>query len=445
MIPNHGAFPMKGRKVQDMNEIKRKVLDYINKNQDECVELLCSLIRIPSENKPPKGDEKACQEFVRRKFIELGLEVDVFTPDSIPEIETHPGYFKGRDYVNRPNVIGYYRGRNAAKRMMVSAHADVVPVGDLNLWTVDPWSGVVKDGKVYGRGASDNKDGIAAMYMALKSIMDCGIQLDNDIIIASVVDEENGGANGSLAAVLKYPCNYYINADGVDINIAPVSVSGGRFRIDFRTWSDSSVCAKDCSDAMFIFYNELKQYEKLKTKEFDENSLFKDVSFKNSALRILEMKTGDELDYASNNHGVLKCYVYSTENKEINEKQLLEIIDRAYEKMDKSKIRKPELSFYRRFFNGAKTKVDDILVRTVANNFEAVTGEQARIKAGPISDLSIYYEFGGGSCLGIGTGSLLGNRGASHMPDEFTTIKKFLTLIKTLALTLIDMGLEYDI
>ena len=421
-------------------EYRQKVLEYIDEKVDDCVALLQDIIRIPTENRPPNGCEKKCQQYMQQRFLELCMEVDMFTPDSIENIETHPGYLKGRDYTDRPNLIGIYRGKASKKRIMISAHADVVPAGDLSLWTVDPWSGLVEDGRIYGRGAGDDKEGIAAMYAALKSIIDCGILLDNDVILASVVDEESGGANGSLAAILKYPCDYYVNVDGVDFDIVPVSVSGGRFRIDFDTVTDT-VCSKDCADAIMILHNELKYFEKIKIEEFDNNPQFKDVSFKHNALRILELRAGDEEDSTSHNKGVIKCYVYSTENKETNEKQLLEIIDRSYEKMDKTKIKKPVLMFYRRFFNGAKTDVDNILVKTMAQNYEHITGEKAKIKAGPISDLPLYYEFGSGSCVCCGIGSMEG-RGSAHMPDECICIDEFVRLIKVIALTLIDLGLN---
>ncbi|NSW89080.1 MAG: M20/M25/M40 family metallo-hydrolase [Firmicutes bacterium] len=417
---------------------KSKVIEYIDKNKDYCITLLQELIRIPSENFPPLGYEKKCQEYLAERYKELGLRIDMFTPDSIENIENHPGYLKERDYKDRPNLIGIYKGMKSTKKIMLSAHVDVVPVGNPNDWTVNPWSGLLRDGKVYGRGACDDKEGLAAAYMALKAVIDCNIKLDNDVVLASVVDEEGGGANGSLAAVLKYPCNYYIYADGVNFDIAPVSVSGGRFKIEFET-KKAMQDASNCLDAMYVMRNELKNFEKEKLKEFESDPLFNATAFKSTVFRILEFKIGDETDLSFANSGIIKAYLYSTKNKDVNEKQLLECIDSAYEKMDKSKIHKPKLSFYRRFFNGAKTDINDILVKTVAANYERVTGEKAKLAAGAISDLPIYYEFGKGSCICFGIGTW-DTEGACHMPDEFVKTDDLIDFAKVMSLTLIDLG-----
>jgi acetylornithine deacetylase len=74
-------------------------------------------------------------------------------------------------------------------------------------WTVfpDPFSGEIRDGRMYGRGSIDMKAGTAAGFFALKCLHDLGIELSGDVYAESVVDEENGGANGTLAARLRNP------------------------------------------------------------------------------------------------------------------------------------------------------------------------------------------------------------------------------------------------
>ena len=77
---------------------------------------------------------------------------------------------------NRANVIGKMEGMGERKALLLNGHLDTVPPGDLG-WTVDPLSGVLKDGKVFGRGTTDMKGGLAAMLVAMKMVKENGLKL----------------------------------------------------------------------------------------------------------------------------------------------------------------------------------------------------------------------------------------------------------------------------
>jgi acetylornithine deacetylase len=82
-------------------------------------------------------------------------------------------------------------------------------------WQVfsDPFSGKIKEGRMYGRGSMDMKAGTMAGFYAIKCLQELGIKLNGDLYAESVIDEENGGVNGTIAARLKYP--------GIDFAILP--------------------------------------------------------------------------------------------------------------------------------------------------------------------------------------------------------------------------------
>ena len=63
-------------------------------------------------------------------------------------------------------------------------------------WTVDPFGGLVRDGKVYGRGACDMKGGLAAAIVAVEALIDSGMELPGALEISGTVDEESGGYGG---------------------------------------------------------------------------------------------------------------------------------------------------------------------------------------------------------------------------------------------------------
>src|SRR4029077_13838533 len=93
----------------------------------------------------------------------------------------------------RVNVVASRRG-GPGRVVHLNGHIDVVPAGDG--WTVDPFGGLVRDGKIYGRGVCDMKAGIAASVFAAEAIERAGVTLPGTIEISGTVDEESGGFAG---------------------------------------------------------------------------------------------------------------------------------------------------------------------------------------------------------------------------------------------------------
>jgi acetylornithine deacetylase len=176
-------------------------------HRDELVELVRRLVSFPSENRPPRGEEGPCQEFVGEYLSELGLEPDVFRPDEVEGAVEHPSWWPGRDYAGRPNVAARLPGSGGGRSLLFSGHVDVVPA--LGEGAHGYWDGDLEGGRLYGRGALDMKGGIACYLHALRCLIECGPELAGDLIVETTVDEEFGGANGTLACRLR---GY--NADG---------------------------------------------------------------------------------------------------------------------------------------------------------------------------------------------------------------------------------------
>src|SRR4051794_26946936 len=144
------------------DEIHARVHAEIDRRRDEIVAFLSDLIRFPSVNRRPFGDELECQQFVERYFRDHGLEVDVFRPDEVPGVEANPGWWPGSDFTDRPNVVGTRRGSGGGKSLLFLAHADVVPEGPHELWRHGPFNPTIEGDQLVGRGAADDKSGIAA-------------------------------------------------------------------------------------------------------------------------------------------------------------------------------------------------------------------------------------------------------------------------------------------
>jgi acetylornithine deacetylase/succinyl-diaminopimelate desuccinylase-like protein len=146
---------------------EQAVLDRID--ESSLVELTTSLVRAGGQN--PPGDEAATVHVICSAAIELGLDVT--------ETAVEPG---------RNNVRITLEG-GARPGLLLLGHTDVVPVGDG--WTTDPFGGAVQSGRIYGRGASDMKGGLAAALTALAALRDVG--LSGPVELAALVDEEETG------------------------------------------------------------------------------------------------------------------------------------------------------------------------------------------------------------------------------------------------------------
>lgn len=213
-----------------MTNEKGKVLKYIDGNQGEIVNFLQKLISIPSTT----GNEKEVQEFIAEKLDHMGLSVDVWEPD-INELKRHPGYVPVKnDYKNRPNVVGVQKGMGNGKSLLFNGHADVIPPGSSDAWIYDPWDGEIEQGRIYGRGSSDMKSGLAAMTMALDAIIKSEIRLKGDVILEYVVDEELSG-NGTLACILRgYKADAGISCESSSLGVQPASIGRIWFEIFVR-------------------------------------------------------------------------------------------------------------------------------------------------------------------------------------------------------------------
>lgn len=152
-------------------------------------ELLQALIRTPSVH--PDGDpgtdqvgEKACAELVAEYLRASGAEVELR--------EVLPG---------RPNVIGRWPSDRPGKPVLVFApHTDTVSVAGM---TIDPFSGELRDGRIWGRGASDTKGSMATMLAALRSMREQLPHLSHEIIFVGLCSEE-AGQHGAIAFVKEH-------------------------------------------------------------------------------------------------------------------------------------------------------------------------------------------------------------------------------------------------
>ena len=176
-----------------------EIMEAVEAKTTEIAAFLQKLIQFDSET----GKEGPIQDFIAASLRKMGLEVDQWVPD-LDELAKHPAYIpaKGRDFSGRPNVVGIHRGDPAARSLLFNGHVDTIPWTPVSDWQFDPLSGELKDGRILGRGSSDMKGGLAAMTMAVKTLLDIGMAPRGSVILEYVMDEEVSGL-GTLACVTR--------------------------------------------------------------------------------------------------------------------------------------------------------------------------------------------------------------------------------------------------
>ena len=185
-----------------MRDQRRSLLEYVDGHHERLIELVQGLVRLQSENRSPLGSEGVCQEYVAEVLRRSGYDPDVYEPDAVLELQGHRLATPNRTYHGRPNVAVRRMGRGGGRSVVLSGHVDTVPRGDLP-WTRDAFGGAIEEGRLYGRGANDMKAGVAINLFLMEALSELEIELEGDLIFESVVDEEFGGVNGTLAGRLK--------------------------------------------------------------------------------------------------------------------------------------------------------------------------------------------------------------------------------------------------
>ena len=140
------------------------------------VELTQRMVRVPTVNPKFQPDPAINREAELQALLEPVLQEEGFATE---QLDALPG---------RPNLVGERPG-SEERSLILCGHIDTVPVGAASDWTVDPFGGEVKDGRLYGRGAIDMKSGVAACIAAARAIRQEGLELEGRLALHAVVDE----------------------------------------------------------------------------------------------------------------------------------------------------------------------------------------------------------------------------------------------------------------
>lgn len=184
-----------------MSDLIKRIEEWINENRAESIQLLQKVISIPS----PSFHEKEAAEFLSSKMMEFGYDVVLVD--------------------EKYDAMGTIKGKGIGRSFLLNGHIDHVPVGGM----VDPYSGRIMDGEVfgdngeviYGRAACDMKAAVSAMVLAGRLLKEIGVELKGDYKVAAVALEEVGGA-GTKSTIVdnQFLADVVLIGEATNMNLA---------------------------------------------------------------------------------------------------------------------------------------------------------------------------------------------------------------------------------
>jgi len=404
----------------------------------DCIEAqivshLQDLLRFPSIT----GEEGPIQGYIASFLEDLGLDVDMWEP-KIVDLESHPAYTPGpEDYSHRPNVVATLRGSGGGRSLLLNGHVDVIPPGIATQWSRSPWSGELAEGRIHGRGASDMKSGIAAMTMAVASILKSGVSLKGDVILEYTVDEELTG-NGSLACVLRgYRANAGICCETSSLRVQPASIG--------RIWFEISVQGRaagiqrqwegvNALDKGYLIHTIIADFEKARLSR-QPHPLYPDLR---SALpcQVGVFEAGSypsALPSACQLRGSMATL--PDESSDVVKKEFSEfILSRTRDDLW-LRHNAPKIEFTGYFAQPSEIPRTHAIVRSLSSQYRAVVGEEPVISGREgAADSRFLNEYGDTPTVIFGPGLTE----QMHAVDEWVPVENVARATKILALTILD-------
>ena len=165
----------------------------IDRSRDELIQFMVEMLKIKAVNADQGGKGEYDRAlFVQKRLEQLGMKV---TRHEVPDARVPQGV--------RMNLTTVLEGQDTSRTLWFAAHLDTVPEGSRELWSTDPFNPVVKDNKIFGRGAEDNGQAVGSTFFTLKALKSLRAKPRVNIGFAYVSDEESGSKYGVIPLVAK--------------------------------------------------------------------------------------------------------------------------------------------------------------------------------------------------------------------------------------------------
>lgn len=417
--------------------------DVVDNYKSDIINLASELIKIPSENAAPNGNEKEAQDYLEKWFKSNHISTDKFNLLDVKDIEKNEAYWPGRNYENRPNLVAFIKGNGKGKSIIFSSHIDTVSRDPIP-WNIStPFSGTIIGDKLYGRGAYDMKASLAATALVLKILKDLKIELSGDVYFESVVDEENAGANGTLASRLKgYNADVAIVPEPTMMNICPSTKGGQLFEILFKGLPGVCFGGEEIINPIYNMARIISSFEEKYVKAINDikelPELFEDE--KNlrriviSKVKAGDLKLGGNIGVPSEAWFEIFIQVLPGYNEEMLHDEIQNFINLSIAENNINQEFSPIIKKTSRFLYPAVSDSNHPILKIIKHQFKEITGKDGNVKGGDISgDMGIFTKY-----FNIPTVTFGPCGGNAHGKDEWVSINSLIDFTKIILATTLE-------
>ena len=420
-----------------------QINDYVDSEKDNMLSILKTYINFRSINKEQlingeKTEIVECQKWISSELQKLGYF------DKVDYYEIEEG---------RPNVVAMKKGKGAGRSLLFNAHSDVVTVSEEQEkhWkTLSPFDGGIKDGKVWGRGATDMKAGGTAMLFAAKSLKALGVKLMGDLLLSYVDGEESGRAEIGIWSLLDrgYVADFAIMCEPTDLeNI--YNKSKGEIYYEIKIKGESThICNRfktiwpqkrkedqigvNAIDKMVKLINAFNELERSWGLDYYDP----DLDPGSTTLTVSMIKGGESFSAQAGECEMTIASMFAPQLKVDDIKnQIIKTIEYVSNHDHWLKDNKPE---YRLPFPPKvplNVNKDDETIKTMISSYEQVMGKKPYIKPSPfVGDVNYMFEKGiKGIHWGPGDLSM-----GIHGTNEYVPVEQVINAAKLYAVAAIN-------
>jgi acetylornithine deacetylase len=421
----------------EQRALEEKLSARVRAGADRLVETISDLVRIPSVNTPPVGTELECQRYVHRRLSGLDLKTEMYELTEAPGFAEHPVYRPGREYQGRPNVSALWKGSGGGKSLLLSGHIDTVPKGSAE-WKRDPFQPTVEGNRLFGLGSNDMKGGIASYLYAVEILREAGVRLRGDLMLETIVDEEFGGVNGTLAARLRgYNADAAIICEPSQTMICPAQTGGRTAHITLRANPSGVLYEGEApprvTDQLHHFLGKVGEFAERRRRVAPIHVLYSDTNDPVPAW-VTKINCGgwgmkEPITLPTTCQIEFYWQAMPEERKEEIEAQFFNWLDEMVAEQPDLFPYKPQVSFPIRWLPGSALEGEPPLVTQLSGAFQSITGEAPKIQGiGGPCDMYVFHQHFNTPAV------LFGPRGGNtHAPDEWVEIDSALLTAETLA------------
>ncbi|HEY0520433.1 MAG TPA: ArgE/DapE family deacylase [Ilumatobacteraceae bacterium] len=414
------------------------VLQHVEDMTAEMVTELRAVVRIPSIS--GTSDENTGQSHMAALYSDGGLDVDHWQID-LADVQRRAD-FPGME-VERDEAWGLVArlpgtGTGDGPSLMLNGHIDVVPYGDRNAWSDDPFSASLREDKLMGRGTCDMKAGLIAAHWAVQAIRRAGIGLRGDLLLASVQGEEDGGL-GTYSTLLRgWRADACVIPEPTGLDLVPGNAGALTFRLRIRGHATHASRRTDGVSAIEKFWPVWRALADLETRRHRDIDPATSKFGLTHPLSIGTVRAGDwassvpDLLVAEGRLGVALGEVVADARIDL-ERAVAEACDADPWLRDHP----VEVEWWGGQFASGQLPADSDLARRVGDAHAIASSGRAQDSwiAPYGSDLRLLTEIGGIPTLQYGPG----DAHIAHGPDEFVSIPDVVITARALALVALDV------